>query len=220
MIMRFAHVCVLVASTAVFAHGLDFLSVHDSLTNADPTEFKRLFRSGYPSMWVTPRTYPGESGATGPFHYKTYDISVGQAPYLEITFDDPNGNFFVSAYQTAYNPSIKATGYLGDEGFSGNYYPADPNYFQVKAAANSHVIVVVNEATSGGGINNQYGLTVQGFIDTNYNNPRSQSRPPWPSLASEQPDYFDASVRAETPFRRFSPGLELCRSGSICLVIF
>ena len=62
--------------------------------------------------------------------------------------------------------------WLGDEGSSGNFFGTDPTFFRVTAALNSWIVVVVNQtATGNAGLGDPFGLIVEGFIDTEFDDP-------------------------------------------------
>lgn len=157
-----------VFSSALAANALVLLDTgNTSLSSGDSVQNNRLFRSGTPTDWYNSPVYPGES-AVGNVHYKTYDVAVGLNNYVQVSTDDPNSLIFVSVYQTAYNPSSKSTNYLGDAGISGNDF-GNPHSFQVLAALNSHIQVVVNEISLNQGVGSPYQVLVEGFSDSEYN---------------------------------------------------
>ncbi len=157
---------------ALLASGSAFA---DALTLSDPIQLGRLSRNGIPQDWSGTEAYPGVINTTTPYHYRTYFYNVGLTPYIQISIDSISALTFFSAYQTFYNPTNLAQQWLGDPGGSGNYnfdnVPAnevDPRFFQVTAAANSTLVLVVNESTTNGGIGQPFNLLVEGFSDTEY----------------------------------------------------
>jgi hypothetical protein len=154
----------LVASTSHAS--ILYTSTNQSLTTADPTELGRPSRSGTPQQWYSPESYTGKINTTSAYHYRTIAINIGVENYLEVTFDDPNAFLFIVAYQGIFNVANQATGWLGDEGSTGSF-PGDTGFFQVVAAPNSIVTLVVNDTlTSNGGLGSPFGIVVQGFLNT------------------------------------------------------
>lgn len=171
--------------TAGTAQALPLLDVSDSLSLSDPTQLGRLSRNGIPQDWTGTETFPGVLNTTTQYHYTTYAVNVGDAPYVQITFDSESLNTFVSAYDTAYLPNSAGapnfgfdTNWLGDPGFSGNFFPGDPLFFQVIVPVNHTLIVVVSNTAAGNlGVGDPFHLIVEGFADTEYDDPVAPTVP-------------------------------------------
>jgi hypothetical protein len=88
--------------------------------------------------------------------------------YIQIDFDSPALTTFLTAYLNSYNPLNLGTNYLGDAGFSGNPFPGDPLFFQVFVPAGNHLVLVLNESLTNGGLNLPGGLLVEAFADTEF----------------------------------------------------
>ncbi len=145
-------------------------SINDQLTSSDPTQVGRLFRSGVASDWSTVKAYPGVSGAST-LHYKTYSFVASaftDAPFVQISIDDPSSAIFVSTYLTSYDPNHKDVNYFGDAGSSGNPFGM-PGFFQVDVPAGFDLVILVNEVSSG--VDGPYNLLVEQFADTMYTDP-------------------------------------------------
>ena len=162
------------AGAALSAHALVLLDTgltNEKLVSGDPTQLGRLSRSGVPSDWSAQKAFPGILNASTSYHYKTYDVNVGITNYVQISVNDPDAVLFVSAYSSPFNPSNFATGYMGDEGATGNIF-GNPATFQVVAGLNSTIqIVVADTVAANGGLNHNYGLLVEGFTDSMYSEP-------------------------------------------------
>lgn len=161
----------------------------DALTLSDPAQLGRLSRNSVAQDWshfeLDPtqngEQYPGAINPGVSYRYHTYFYNVGSNPFIQIDIDSMSSFTFFSAYQTFYNPLNKQQQWLGDAGQSGNYAfdanPADavdPRYFQVVAALNSTLVIVVNETsgtTSGAstGIGAPFTLAVESYPDSQYN---------------------------------------------------
>ncbi len=157
-----------------------------SLTASDPTQLGRLSRNGVPQDWSGGEAYPGVINTGVSYYYHTYVISAASlalTPFVQISiFDELNlKNTFVSAYAGSYNPNNKAANWLGDAGTSGNYFDIDPISFQVILAANTDLVLLVNSTTSGGGLNQPLDILVEGFIDTEFDDPAPTPAVPEPS---------------------------------------
>ena len=158
---------VAIATTGA-ARATVILDLSSSLTLADPTQLGRLSRNGIPQDWAGGEPFPGVFNPATTYHYHTYSVNVGLTPFIQIEFDSGT-NLFVSAYDTTYNPAALATNWLGDPGLSGNFFPGDPQFFQVIVPANHNLIIVVNNtAAANVGVGDPFRLTVEGFIDTEF----------------------------------------------------
>jgi hypothetical protein len=170
MINAFARVLILAASLAASVAHADFLfDTTGAVSLSDPTQLGRLSRNSVPQDWAGSELLPGVINTTTTYHYTTYFINVGLTPFIQIDFDSLLGNTFVMAYQTSYNPLSKGTNWLGDEGFSGNAFGTDPNFFNVIADLNSVLcIVVANTGANGLGTGDPFHLIVEGYLDANF----------------------------------------------------
>ena len=171
MISAFARVLILATSlTGVIAHADILLDTTGAVMTTDPTQVGRLNRNGVPQNWGGVETYPGVNPATTSttYHYTTYFINVGITPFIQIDFSGSSNNF-VSAYLGSYNPASLSTNWLGDAGFSGNFFGTDVLFFDVKAALNSVIEIVVNNtAANNVGVGDPFHLIVEGYIDSEF----------------------------------------------------
>ena len=152
------------------AHAAVLFDITSSLQLTDPVQLGRLSRNSIQQDWVGSEPFPGVVNPTTPYHYTTYSVNVGVSNFVQIDFDDVAGlaQTFVSAYQTSYSPLSFSTNWLGDPGLSGNLF-GNPLFFNVVAAKNSNLIVVVNNTLGVNlGVGDQYHLTVEGFVDTDF----------------------------------------------------
>jgi hypothetical protein len=150
----------------------------DELSLADPTQSGRLSRTGIPSDWSAVKAFPGVLNVGTMYNYREYVINVGLGNYLQFEVDWGLGtNAFAAAYQGSYNPGDLSENYLGDIGASGNSF-GNPGFFQVLAAQNSQVILVISSAVSGaGGVGTPFTLTTESFIDTDFTDPPTEEIP-------------------------------------------
>jgi hypothetical protein len=161
--------------TAVAQAGV-LLDLSDALLVTDPTQNGRLSRNGIPQDWVGSELFPGVINTATTYQYRTYNIALTGAQFIQIDFDSNSVNTFVSAYQSSYLPNSAGapdygfdTNWLGDAGSSGNVF-GNPAFFNVVAQPHSTLVVVVNETSGAGtGIGQTYRLTVEAFYDTAYN---------------------------------------------------
>lgn len=171
-ISAFARVLILAAASLVAstAHADFLFNTTDAITaGRDFTQMGRLSRNGVPQDWGGSEAFPGVINGGIQYFYYAYFINVGNTPFIQIDFDSNSPNTFVSAYQTSYNPSSKNTNWLGDEGFSGNAFGVDPNFFDVIANLNSTlVIVVTTTAANGVGVGDPFHLIVEGYLDSSF----------------------------------------------------
>ena len=181
----FSRFLMLVSLTVGVANAAVIASFTDSLTAADPTQLGRLSRNGIAQDWAGDEgPFPGVLNPASVYHYQTYVFNVGITPYIQIDVDSLFATTFVSAYTSSYAPNPTAlpnlgldTNWLGDPGASGDPAPSDPRFFQVTAPINSNLVLVVNEVTPGAGLAQPYNITVEGFIDTEFDDPPSAPEP-------------------------------------------
>ncbi|MGI4757249.1 MAG: PEP-CTERM sorting domain-containing protein [Janthinobacterium lividum] len=167
-------------TSSAFAVPIDFFT--SSVTTSNPTELGRPSRNGIPQTWTGQETYPGllSTTTTTTYYYTTYTYAASLfagAPYVDISVTDESNSalFFVSAYAGSYNPASRQTGWLGDEGGSGNYFnglPADGRYFDVILPVGQNLVLMVT-TTGGGtsGTNQLYDIGVSAFGDTQLGDP-------------------------------------------------
>ena len=185
-IARCLAVATLLSATAAQATVIyNTLSTPSALNAADPTELGRPSRSGQAQTWPpAAETYTGQINTGTAYHYRTISIAVGLENYLQISFDDANALLFIVAYQGAYDVNNRATGWLGDEGASGEF-PGDMGFFNVVAAANSIVTLVVNDAqANNGGLGSPFGIMVEAFLNQNYDELAPAAAVPEPSTVA------------------------------------
>jgi len=167
------------------AHGSVILDVTGALSLGDPAQLGRLSRNGIPQDWSGGEAFPGVINPTTAYHYHTYVVNVGLTPFVQIIADSLSLNTFVSAYDTAYLPNSAAaspfgfnTNWLGDGGLSGNFFPADPLFFQVLVPVNHNLVIVINNTTAENvGIGDPFHLIVEGYIDSEFTDPISVPEP-------------------------------------------
>jgi hypothetical protein len=158
------------ASTVTWAETIAVFS--GALTANDSTQMGRLSRNGIQQDWLGSEPYPGEINPTTTYLWRSFVVPnalLTQTPFIQISFDDPLPNTFISAYEASYNPASKATHWLGDEGISGNFGP-NPNFFQVVVDPTQNLILVVN-STNAAAIGEPFGILVEGFVDTQFTDP-------------------------------------------------
>jgi len=167
-----SHLLLLATLASLPAWGAELLNTTYTFAATDDSQLGRLSRAGTPSKWSAPRTDPGGINLTTGYRVKEFNMSPGAAQYVQISFDDPKGLFFVSAYIDGYlSTQFPAPGaYLGDAGYSGN--PAgNPGFFQVFVPYNHTLIVVVNEIAANTAVGQSFNLLVEGFGDTQFGPP-------------------------------------------------
>ncbi len=164
---------IFLAALPNLAHAETISDFNAILTASSPTQLGRPSRNGVQQTWTGAEAYPGVINPTVRYAYQTYTFSASLfvgANYIEITaFDTLNtGADFVSAYAGSYNPASPATGWLGDEGGSGNFFGAtDARYFDVFVPYGQNLTLVVND-TATTGLNDPIAIDVSGYGDANY----------------------------------------------------
>jgi hypothetical protein len=102
-----------------------------------------------------------------PYRYEVFPVTTGSYPFIQISLDDPNGNLFISAYLNSYNPGLGLdVNYLGDPGNSQPF--GNPAFFQIVAAANTLLVLPVNETTVAGGTGDIFDVLVEGFYGPDF----------------------------------------------------
>ena len=183
--MKLNPILISVLLTAASANASILFDTTSALTLANPTQTGRLSRNSVLQDWTGGEAFPGAINTTTVYHYTTYVINAGITPFLQIDFDSTSANTFASAYLTSYLPDSAGspnfgfdTGWLGDEGASGNFFGTDARFFQVIVPVNTSLVVVVNNtAASNVGVGDTFHLTVEGYIDTNYDDPVATPEP-------------------------------------------
>lgn len=141
-----------------------------SLVATDPTQLGRLSRNGVPQDWSGGEPFSGIINPTTTYHFHAFTLNVGNTPFIDIEVDGTSTSTFVSAYQSSYHPSNLATGWLGDAGTSGNFFGTDTLFFDVVAAVNGQLVIVLNESVTNGGLGaaNGVNLLITGFTDSEF----------------------------------------------------
>src|SRR5262249_41449845 len=113
------------------------------------TQFGRIARDGNASVWGVVKAFPGVTGAPTARAFETFTIHNFDRQFLQISMDDPTASFFDAAYMNSFNPVNVSpnfgldVNYLGDPGISQPV--GNPSAFQIIVAANSTVVIDVNE---------------------------------------------------------------------------
>lgn len=151
---------------------VDFATL--TLGAGNPTQLGRLSRNGVPSDWSVAKAFPGTINTGTPYHYTTLDLNLAALEsgfeyggFIQIDFDSPSLNTFLSAYLNSYNPSNEAANYAGDAGLSGNSF-GNPGFFQVFVPSGNDLVLVLNETTSNGGLAQPGNVTVEAFADSQF----------------------------------------------------
>ena len=163
--------CGLAEATVIFTGSM-------SIAAADPTQLGRLSRNGIPQDWTGGEPFPGVINPTTSYHYTTFDLDLtaleagydSYGEFIQINFDSTAATTFLSAYQDAYLPNSGGTpnfgfdtNWLGDPGTSGNYFGVNPLFFQVIVSSPHHLILVLNESVTNGGLNLPGNVIVEAF---------------------------------------------------------
>jgi hypothetical protein len=166
-------VAFLLMASLAQATTIDFETL--SIAGGNPTQLGRLSRSGVPSDWSSAKAFPGTINLASSYHYITLDLDLAALEtgfyyggFIQLDFDSTAATTFLSAYLDSYNPASPATNYLGDEGSSGNLITGDPAFFQVFVPSGNHLVLVLNETTTNGGLNLPGDLTVEAFADSQF----------------------------------------------------
>jgi len=134
--------------------------VTGSITNGDPTQVHRVFRSGTASTCGAPGSCSILSA--GAIHYNAYTFTNTSGSTQCVTVDMNTScigtnNIFTVAYLESFDPNNICTNYLADEGLS----PTPANQFSFNLDHGQTVVLVVSEVTSGAGCPS-YTMTVSG----------------------------------------------------------
>ena len=147
------------------------------ITSADSTQMGRPSRNSNPQTWGNSETYPGVINPGNTYYYQTheFDASVfAGAPYLEIsTYDPTNGSsYFLSAYANSYDVNNRATNWLGDVGFSGDYQIDDGGDFEVILPTGDDLVLVLNSTGLGAAVPNyDFTVNINAYGNNNFGDP-------------------------------------------------
>jgi hypothetical protein len=160
--------CSLANATVIFSGTMN-------LTAANPTQLGRLSRNGVPQDWSGGEAFPGVINTATSYHYTTLDLDLtaleagyDYGEFIQINFDSTAATTFLSAYVDSYSPANPGGTWLGDTGFSGNFPPPNPLFFQVIVQSPHHMVLLLNETTTNGGLNLPGNVLVEAFADTEY----------------------------------------------------
>lgn len=174
----------------IMSHAESIAGFDTYLTRSNPTQLGRPSRNSVPQDWAGDETYPGVLASTASYTYYygtfTYAASLFTgAPYLEITDTEPGNTayYFLSAYANSYDPANRATNWLGDVGFSGNYQTNDGGDMTVVLPDGANLVLVLNSTVVNSipSSANQIHITVDAFGSTDYGDPVPSSVTPEPS---------------------------------------
>lgn len=176
----------IVLGSALAAKAESIAAFTDTVGSSSMTQTGRPARYGIPQDWAGDESYPGLAPGSDlyTYHYKTYTLAASlfaNAPYLEITGADvlEQQNVFLSAYGGSYDPADQAANWLGDEGVS-DFVPGAASFFEVLLPAGTDLTLVVNTADPGnssGGVDDPYRITVDAYVDADYNEPLPTPEP-------------------------------------------
>jgi PEP-CTERM motif len=160
----------------------ELLNVSGALSLTDPTQLGRLSRNAIPQDWTGGEPFPGVINTAITYHYQIFDIPAAEialTPFIQISVDSVSTNTFFAAYSGSYLPDSSGapnfgfdTNWLGDAGTSGDFFGVDPLFFQVQANPLADLIIVVNNTGGANvGVGDPFNLLVEGFIDTEFDDP-------------------------------------------------
>ena len=184
----------LVCMTALFltcgaANATPIFAATINVTAGDPTQLGRLSRNGIPQDWTGGEPFPGLVNPATSYHYMTLDLDLDAlmagytsfGSFLQISFDSDSTTTFLSAYLDSYNSADLAANWLGDPGNSGNFFGTDPLFFQVLVGSGHHLLLVLNETTHNGGLDQPGDVLVEAFTDTEYTDLTPRNNVPEPA---------------------------------------
>lgn len=148
-------------SFTALLNGTVIREINDSIVPTDPIQMGRIFRDSVPSDWSSVKAFPGISAAGSSYFYRIYAIPF-VAPYVQVDFDSPVSDFFLSAYLDSYDPLDLERNYVGDAGYS-----FTEGFFQVIQPPGHSLMLVVN-ATAPLSSAGPYHVLVESFLDTMY----------------------------------------------------
>jgi hypothetical protein len=159
------------------AHATLVSTIDAFVSASDPTQQGRLSRNGVAQDWSGGEAFPGLINTGSSYHYHVYDLDMTALEgttyggYIQISLDSNFPTTFLAAYLNTYDPTSEATlfsSWLGDDGSSGNFFGTDPRYFQVYVPENAHLLLVLNESVTNGGLNQHGNVLVEAFQDSMY----------------------------------------------------
>jgi hypothetical protein len=174
--------CLLVVLCST-ASAVTLLDTTSALSGSDPTQAGRPSRNGIPQDWANTETFPGFINTGTSFSYHTFtvpNVAIPTGRFIQVELDDlgPNQGFiFVSGYANSYSPASPSTNWLGDSGFSPNFFGTGPVFFQVVVPAGANLVLVVNSTNNAAAIGEPFRLIVEGFTDTLYSEPNLGANP-------------------------------------------
>jgi hypothetical protein len=196
------------------ASAATILDTTDAVATTDPTQQGRLSRNNFVGQdWGGDESFPGVINPGVTYHYKTYTIpsaSIQPGSFVQIILDDlgeNQGTVFVSAFQNSYMPNSAGspnfgfdTNWLGDNGFSGNFFGGtDTVSFQVIVPNGADLVVVVtNTGGNNVGTGEPYRLIVQAYTDPAFTSPPIFNSPP-SNVTAEATGPGGAVVNFSTP---------------------
>lgn len=157
----------MLASSAVLvtamANAQNFSFSH-TWDQSDPQMANRLFRDANPSVYGTPKPFPGT--LTGPVFFFTFNVSnpnnvVSRLDVTSTNTGPATFHSFTSAYFSLFDSTNLATNYAGDEGSSPPFGGPDTS-FSVAIPALTDVVIVVNSLNTSGDIGGSF--TVNGSL--------------------------------------------------------
>lgn len=179
--MNAKSLAVLLLFAPLLAQAGDLLNVTSTLNTGDPTQMGRLSRDNVVADWSTTKAFPGTFSSGVSYRYRTYSIPAAtllSTPYVQVSCNNLNGHLFVAAYANSYDPANQSVNYLGDAGTSGNFFTADPVFFQLHLSPGDSLVLVVNDTDStGAGVGESFHLRAEGFANTLYSSTSATPTP-------------------------------------------
>jgi len=157
------------------AHATIIFDGTATISAGDPTQLGRLSRNGVAQDWTGSEPFPDVINTATSYHYTTIDLDLSSLEagyvfggFLQIEFFASAPFTFLSAYLGSYDPTNKATNWLGDGGTSPPVFGTNSVFFQIVAGAADHIILVMNETTPGAGVDLPGFITVEAFSDVSF----------------------------------------------------
>ena len=185
VLLAVGRLALLIALASSYARAATILDISSLLVVGDPTQQGRLSRNAIAQDWAGSELFPGILNPTITYHYHVYSVNVGITPFIQISVDSISPNTFVAAYDTSYVPNAAAppslglnVNWLGDAGLSGNPFPGDPGFFQIRIPVGHNLLIVVsNVGASNVGVGDPYRILAEGFVDSEFTEPASPAVP-------------------------------------------
>jgi len=205
-----------VLASAASAQATDLYTGTLTLTASSPSQLGRLSRSGVPSDWSVVKTFPGVINPALQYAYTTLTLDLASiaasqglvyAPFIQISIDSTSPNTFFSGYSNTYDPLNQATNYLGDAGASSNPFPGSPRFFQLVVPSTQKLVLVMNESTTGLGLNAPASILVEAFADTLYTNLSAVPEPATGAMLALGIATLAAMRRRATPSTATAPAI-------------